>query len=370
MPSLGPVFGRLLGEYDPKMGENASGTMFTEKMRVGEGVERDMAFIYAPTPTVGNEVSPEAEAFLQALENRQFMSPERLAQEPSYAQHTHWAFSSLQIRGSKNEGKRVEAIMALNVRFPLSFTGITVTQDSEFYKDGVRGSSDGEIMRSEIKHGKTPLNEEYKKQMKDQLINDKGYYFPEGGQGEAFKSACGAIVDKAYDIVMRSPPPKKGDGESDTKFAERKCLWQWRQKAAFRELVNLGVMRYWQLQSLPKQGMALATSCCKECIDRGGKTMAEFLWALGDGSEGSLKQVFASLQGRALLARNRIILPGRLEPFIALTEFVSQNVAHDFLASTVGEQLQHRPNESGATCLTSEQLPPPIAKTELAQPAL
>lgn len=64
--------------------------------------------------------------------------------------------------------------------------------------------------------------------------------------------------------------------------------------------------------------------------------MAELLWALGDGSEDSLKQVFTAVQGRALLARNRIILPARLEPFIALTEFVSQEEANTFLTQKVG----------------------------------
>ena len=59
--------------------------------------------------------------------------------------------------------------------------------------------------------------------------------------------------------------------------------------------------------------------------------MAEFLWALGDGSEGTLKQVFSAVQGRALLARGRIILPARLEPFVALTEFVPQGWAKSFL---------------------------------------
>ena len=67
--------------------------------------------------------------------------------------------------------------------------------------------------------------------------------------------------------------------------------------------------------------------------------MAEFLWALGDGSEETLKQVFSAVQGRALLARSRIILPARLEPFVALTEFVPQQAAKSFLTDigrTVG----------------------------------
>ena len=329
---------RLFGQYDPKMAENASGTLFTQTVGSTE-----VSAVYSPTPTLGDKVSPEAEAFLQALENRQFMSDGQLQKEPKYARQTHWSFASLQNRTSGNEGPRARAIMALNREFPLSFTGITIDQDSEFYRDGVEGSSDEEIERQMVKHGRTQIDGSYKDMMMDQLIDGAGYDLPVMSR-ENLEKAYRPIVEKAFEVVSAKTfiKPAQNPEELSDAYEKRvqneKQLWQWRQKAAFRELVNLGVMRYWQLKSLPAQRSAVVTCCCKECIDRGGKVMAEFLWALGDGSDETLKQVFSALQGRALLARRRIILPARLEPFIALAEFVSQKDAQEFLNEKVGGQ--------------------------------
>jgi hypothetical protein len=331
----------LLGDYDPRMSENATGRLFTEqvthRMEIGLSGQRvhtkersvEILGVYSPSPTVGNSVSPEGEAFLQALENRQFMSADVLEAEPPFARQTHWTFMSLQNLDSRAEGSRAKAIMELNERYPLSFTGRSVSQDSEFYLDGLHGASERKIEQMMVKRGGNGLTPEYRDAMQLEVRRA----FPE--LESAFE-----IVQKAYDIVGKAKfvEPAQKEGEAQSAYTQRvereRRIWQWRQKAAFRELVNLGVMRYWEMKTLPEQGSHVFTCCCKECIDRGGKIMAEMLWALGDGSAESVRQAAYALQGRALLARGRIILAARLEPFLALTQFVSQNDAHTFLMET------------------------------------
>ena len=339
------VWGALKGfvpgaAYDPRRDENAGGRLYAETLQNGTAGTTVLQAIYTPTPTIGDTVAPEALAFLQALENRHVMDPEKLRREPSYAQQTHWTFASLQSLDSRFEGRRARAIMDLNRQYPLSFTGITIAQDSPFYLDGAHGSSEEKIEESMVEHGKTPLDESYKNLMKQQLVAGVGYEFPPGFSPEKYQKAFGAIIEEAYTAVTQSttsPVPTREDGESDDVFERRKRLWQWRQKAAFRELVNLGVMRYWQLHTMPAQGQGLVSLCCKECIDRGGKAMAELLWALGDGRPDTLKQVLYAVQGRPLIARSRTILSARLAPFVALAEFVSQDAARTFMTDTVGK---------------------------------
>jgi hypothetical protein len=336
----------LLGRYDPRMAENSSGTLFKERVGL-QGSSKEVVFMYTPSPTLGDEVSPEAEAFLQALENRQFMSKEELDKEPSYAQATHWSFASLQNIDAPNEGFRAKSIMELNRRFPLSFTGITVSQDSGFYRDldrHIRG--DKKVEQSMINHGRDGFTESYRDQMKTEVFGGGGgYRFPEP-MDQDFESKGKQIIDYAFEVVSLSSEltrPKQGTNETKKGYNDKLCLWQWRQRAAFRELANLGIMRYWQLRSLGSQGTDVATCCCKECIDRGGKMMGEMMWALGDGSPETLKQVFTAVQGRALLSRNRIILPERLTPFLALTEMVPQDVAHGFLANDIAAIMDRDP---------------------------
>ncbi len=357
------VFGALKSfipgaSYDPKLAENASGALFEEKATI-KGRPVTLSAVYTPSPTVGDQVSPEAEAFLQALENRQFMKPEQLALEPDYAQQTHWTFASLQNLGSRSEGGRARAIMELNTRYPLSFTGITVTQDSPFYIDGAHGGTEEKVEKGMVAHGEVAISEQYRDDMKKQLDLREGYFFPISRDDVKIRHAYEQIVDRAFEIVSKTKHPERAEGESGTDYKKRLAIWQWEQKAAFRELVHLGIVRYWQLRSIASQGQDVISLCCKECIDRGAKTMGEYLWALGDGSEDGLKAALYAVQGRALLARNRVIIASRLEPLVALSQIVPQDQAHEFLTKTVAGIAAMRVTTEGAKPVFAETRPTP-----------
>src|SRR5262249_30146115 len=119
--------------------------------------------------------------------------------------------------------------------------------------------------------------------------------------------------------------------------------WFWYQKAAFRELVLLGIITYMQLLSVNwirnssrvKDPYLLFTQACKENIDRGCKTNAELLWGLSPLSASSIESVFASLHSRALLGRARLIHPHRYEAIYALMLVMDQASVHQFLMQII-----------------------------------
>ncbi|MDB6081875.1 MAG: hypothetical protein JWO53_1147 [Chlamydiia bacterium] len=321
-------------KYDPRRDlENNAGAFFEESFQVGENSAKVAArTVYTPTPTVGDEVSLEARAILQAMENRKFMSREQLKEE-RYP-YVKWAFVNLQNINSKDEGPRALAIMQLNEEFPLSFEGITVSVDSKFYRAGVHGRDEAKIEAAVTDD--SPLNAEYKEVVRKELVQeahfrlnnriqaaDGGYYFPD----IAWKSVINKIIDKAYEAVIHHQLPLGTDQK----------VWNWQQKAALRELVILGIMRYLVARSvqeasaLQADAKILSSYVCKECMDRGGKVNASFLWALGADIPETHKLVFSALHGRALLSRNRLVLADRVEPMLATAMVITQPEMQMFL---------------------------------------
>ncbi|MBS0634237.1 MAG: hypothetical protein JSR37_02085 [Verrucomicrobia bacterium] len=321
---LAGIFGKA---YDPR-GElnNNAGKLFDAKL--GDVAIRS---VYTPSPTIGDDVAPEVRGVLQAMKNRSKMTPDALALE-KYP-YVAWNYTNLQSLMSADENGRATSIMKLQSEFPDQFQGISVTLDSAFYRAGVHGANEAKIQQAISDD--TPLNPEYKQQQVDELLADAnftlvervnnpggGYYFP----SQEWKEACKDIVDKAYALCVKEAKPE------DKK-------WNWYQKAAFRELVAMGLIKYSQeltAAKAPAGGRVMVTAACKENIDRGGKTNACFLWALG----GDEQEVFSAFHARALLGRHRLVLPDRVEPMYALLRVMPQQAVHDFLNSVGQANLE------------------------------
>ncbi len=360
-----------LGKYDPRMDEeNYPGSISEEKIS-RNGKTSILRTIFAASPTVGDEVAPEAKALLQALHNRGEMLEEVLKKDPY--PYTHWTYTSFQNLEKYNEGARAHAIMNLNDEFRGTFTGLTLSLDSPFFLDGVHGKDEEEITRQKIEHGEKGLTDKYADEMYNQILTDKRYRFPMppggwkrdlhdiiqdakktvsgigAGKVSAFplheeervqKAAEKAIpriraqlnkmphVFKKIASVLRNRLPRPSTPLSPD---EQKRIENWEKKAAFRELVVLGLIRYWQLKSAPAPGVGLTTCACKESVDRGAQINSALLWALGDGSRTSLAAAFNLVQGKALADRNRLVLLARLAPAHALWKHVPQKKAHEFL---------------------------------------
>lgn len=317
----------LLGfkKYDPRGDlENNAGALYDELLSTGRGSFLART-IYTPTPTVGDEVSLEAKALLQALENRGCLDPELLKVDPY--PYVCWCYVNLQNYNSADEGPRSIAVMRLNKEYPLSFSGITVAVNSPFYSAGVHGRDEKKI--EALASDAYGLTIEYKEAMKNELLQPVkagGYYFPD----KSYQVPLDKIVEHAYRVVIDCPINRE--------IPQKK--WNWYQKAAFRELVILGVMRFHVAQcALRSHADILVSYACKESMDRGGKINAAFLWALGSDTLEFQEIVFSALHGRSLLSRGRLILADRLEPLFALQIVVSQPKVHEFLhdiAQSVG----------------------------------
>ena len=267
-------WGKCFGEYDPRGHlENISGALF----RAGS-----LQVLCSSTPTVGDKVAPEMKAAILQLKQK----------------GRRWCYVNLQNIVSHDEGFRSRALMQLNKEFPETFYGITFTQDSSFFVD----ESDA------------PADEQYAVLMKEELLKtcnftlenrigsgDSGYYFPHGKK--RWIEPLTMIVDMAL---------KAASG----------C-----KRVAFRELVHLGIIRYYQLATQA----SLSTIACKEGIDRGAKVNAEILWALADNAKEYEKYIFSLLFARALLTRSRAILPDRVQQIAALLQHIPHKVAHDYL---------------------------------------
>jgi len=322
-------------KFDPRGYENNTGALYDEKIQVANDKPVVMRTIYTPSPTVGDEVSLEAKGILQAMENRRLMSKEDLAKDPY--PYVMWCYTNLQNISSLDEGPRSRAIMHLNEEFPHVFRGITMAVNSPFYTASVHGSSERHIQAAI--HDSDPIDEQYKQQQIDELEASAnftlqhrrknqggGYYFPPSTLNNGFQKGCHDVVERAYQLVIQEKKPETIPQDE----------WNWYQKAAFRELVLLGIVK-WQQHAVAQEvgnsgGKILATNACKENIDRGGKFNAVMLWGLG----GNEEDVLSALHARALLTeKSRLILPERLEPMYALILVVSQEKVKTFLLETV-----------------------------------
>ncbi len=329
---IGSVCSFLGFKYDPHgTFRNNSGALYDEVLEI-DGKKTTVKTVYSPSPTINDTVSPEARGMLQAMENRALMKEEDLKNDPY--PYVIWNYTNLQDICSRNEGARSVNIMRLNEEFPFSFRGMCMTVDSPFYVAGIHGDDDNAIER--MTQDATPLNREYANSQIQELQHDdnftlakrdskKGghYYFPVKNENEKtqWKEVCKNVVERAFKLTSKSTRPES--------MSEEK--WNWYQKAAFRELVLLGLIKVRQemagVEASKNGGGVLATNACKENIDRGGKTNACLLWALG----GSNEDVFSAFHGRALLSRFRLALADRITPLYALTTVIKQEEAKKFL---------------------------------------
>ena len=348
---LSMPFGRKLAhffsthKYDSRgsLGNNA-GVIFEEIVQNTPEKTVHAKTIMTPTITIGDAIAFEAKAVLQALENRNYMSQTELRKDPY--PYLCWIYTNLQNINASHEMHASLNIMQLEKEYPLSFSAITVTNDSHFYRAGVHGHNEKKIEQALADY--SGLNEAYKEELKKDLLdeqnftlcnrgkkgdgkNDPGYYFP-WKKADCIKPFS-HIVDHAFDLAVLMPAGNKKEN--------------WYQKAAFRELVNLGIIRYHQMKSVwlvcardqrrhVKDVSVLFTSACKESIDRGAKVNAALLWAQLEATQENEKRIFSLFYGRSLLTRHRLILRTRHEAMYALISRLAQKDVHNFLQSIQG----------------------------------
>ncbi|MEI8124259.1 MAG: hypothetical protein WCG42_00710 [Parachlamydiaceae bacterium] len=297
-----------------KFPDNIPGSLYEEKCSVGSIQSCFIRAVYTCNPTVGIHVASEFKGVLQAMENRYFTP---IDNDPY--PYTFWRYTNLQDLSNTNENPHAVALMNLNDEYPLSFGGISVTQDSPFYvKDGV-------------------FNQDYSKRLLDQLLDDDNftlesrlkkrqgglYFFPEK-QKSHWQLALPRIVEEAYRTIF--------DNKAETSNADL-CK-------AFKELVHLGIMRHHQqlsaqsIQQLVEQleFRFFDSRVCKSCIDRGGKNTISQLVVLSDPFENE-DLILGAFHGRPLLVARRLMLEKYKGAFFSLLKALPHEILKDYVLS-------------------------------------
>lgn len=352
--AVGQVFGAY---YDPHS-SNAVGALFTEPLEVeqrGESPDFHMGTAYdvrTPSPTVGNKIAPEFRAALQAIQNNRVTL---ILEKPGYnigttgqARPSAWVYTNYQdVTGSGNgEGKRSKVIADLNDEF-FVFHCIALSKDSSPYKDGL-GEKDPETdsvkstaeffldVRSEIPANTQDFIADLRGSFEQEIHNqregryrgtrppeDAGLYFPESVDQKACFDRVMQQAEVVLDDILLRYADKNGGARPTGKDA-------WQIKAAVREFVYTGIQQYVQgevARDLADQGLAvnmITTSACKEDIDRGfGAHIARmFMKNLGDP-----ELIAKVINMAAIMARGRVILDKRVQPIIAVLNWIDPEVS-------------------------------------------
>lgn len=298
-----------------KCPDNIPGALYEEEYQLSCNQKVNACrsrIVYTCNPTLGSNVAPEYVAVLQAMENRYF-SFNRI-DEDDYP-YLFWNYTNLQNFKNPLENTHATILMRLNEQFPVSFRGITVTQNSPFYVAPVEA-----------------FNEDYLAAFQKELLHDDNftlknrqerhgglYYFPAKDR-KHWEEVIPQILSLAYATV----------DQNRSNHTEQEL------GAAFKELVHLGIMRHNQqfsLETLQRltdrvKIQSIESRVCKSCIDRGGKITNEHFIAVSSSKEDDL--AVGAFHGRPLLVARRLLLEEYTEAFSSLWKVVSRDVIKEF----------------------------------------
>lgn len=331
--------GAPLGTYDPHgtLGNNA-GALYEETLDIN-GKEGKALDVRTPSPTVDDKVSGEFKAGLQAIQNQRIAE---LIGEEGYGRPNCWVYTNYQDITDYWNGEhgRSKAIMKLNDEFPLSFKGITLSKDSDYFKEGI-GHGEGDKLWEHLDPNMTfnkDAVDEFVDEMKAMLTDDSHFtlsnrtkdkgeklYFPAKTEQEItdYKRELERIAVLTGDFM------KKVVGDNNFQGKEA-----WLVKAAGKEFAWAAIQKLIvakELQNLETQGITpsvITTSACKEDIDRGFSDHIKRMFMLGAGDEKFLAKI---VNMPALMARYRVILNDRIQPLIGVVTHVDRDLAKDYL---------------------------------------
>jgi hypothetical protein len=349
--------GSVLGDYDPRGDlENNAGAMYKEKLSV-KGKDASVLEIRTPSPTIGNKVTPEIRAALQAMENQRVFELKQKGQTEQTVlskpegvvggaklkvggRPTCWFYTNLQEMTNEwnGEGDRSKAIMKLNQEFPLSFRGITLSKDSKYFKDGI--GDGGSKMWEKVD---TPDNKSLKREGVDEFVQEltealshdshftlqnrtesknhgHGLYFPTEKQEMA--PVLKAIAEESGELLKELIPE---GGSLSGKDA-------WYAKAAVKEFAYDAIQRYFinkelvarEAEELPMN--VVSSSDCKEHVDRGQAETVKKMWMHSAGDEKLLATI---INMPALMGRYRVILEDRIQPLVGVMNLVGRQQAKE-----------------------------------------
>ncbi len=272
---------------------------------------------YGGSPTIGNHrITPEFKAMLQATENNQ-LAPEGLRHPKIPSIFTYHNFQNLDHK--HGEGVRSRLLMLLQLKYPLSFRGMTLSKDSKLY---LMRDHSGQLDPKWVKWGNA---QQFRQVMLDQMnrsfdLKEKGhgFYFP--GTAKDWEPVFNTILDAATDHFERVEQQLKGGNHNLQDIKLRAAL-----QGAYQELVYALMMahsevepiRILQQRGVTENVLAVLYNLCKENIDRGAMANMLYLYLrmMLDPTH-TPQQKFSLLAGamecRAISSRDRLILSSRM----------------------------------------------------------
>ena len=356
--------------YDTRLGVNVANNASAQSDLLtahSSGVQSTIRTIYGGSPTNGPYIQAEFLLLLQAIENNQFN------QSPSKKLPHALTYTNLQSLGKHGEAVRSQSIMQLNEDFPLSFKGMTLPKDTEFYAS----SKSDTFFFSKDKTQRWVNTETFGKEFKDSLlegafglekrdVRSQGAYFP-GTQEEwipvieaavthantHFNSVdSGPVVDRLIrEVSFKELESFLGDKhvaetihshlnsglvldtcQQQSLELVREAIKNRVLRCAYQEYVYTLLEMFFEqkcAQTLSNTGVhspfILSMRACKENIDRGGSENAKFIYLeLGNEYPKSVRNelITGALHGRALSVRNRVVLKHRITHFLHLISMV------------------------------------------------
>jgi len=295
---------------------------------------------YGGSPTIGDRkettLAPEFHAICQAAENKRFAQVKDKELGGIYHAIPDFIYyNNLQnIENKHGEGERSFSIMEANSLYPLSFTGMTLAKDSDFY-----------FSKGEYANAKWEGAENFGSQVLEIFQNEKcyqygnrtigesgnGIFLPGGSKvwvGEDKDQPSGLIKDIVYRANVRfgeiSEKMEQPISKEDT--AKLRGAYQEYVYSMIQAHTEMKLAKDIALVTGNKNPVIMAIRACKENIDRGGAENAKYLHTRLDPSVDQKTQdalVVGALESRALSARDRTILDHRLPQVLSFIELVS-----------------------------------------------
>lgn len=299
------VFGK--GEYDPHRVDFFNNPWIQGKTtaQVAGEITSTVNNVYGGTPTIGDdEIAPEFLAVLQAARNNlSDKTPDPKIPKVIF-------YTNLQnIDSSGPEGLRSKAIMQLNEEYADVFMGITLSKDSEFYKN----------KEGDEKAWTTP--NEFGEAMKDRLLDSashtltarkagsaKGFYFP----------PIGLSWGQVFDVIISAANEHFKAWPEDLSLEESAEY-----RGAYQELVYSMIEDFIEISLMRENDSIMTIRACKENIDRGGAENLKFMYLRLEEDHPNRQAMLAGvMHGRALSVRDRPILEHRTESVLAFMKHV------------------------------------------------
>ena len=290
---------------------------------------------YGGSPTIGDAVAPEFEALAQACENSQFASNESYDKKiPSFLY-----FTNLQNNENKHaEGNRSAGIMDMQTRYPLSFYGMTLAKDSQFYKMGGHYSN-GEWKGVEKAKWEGPVA--FGKELKEAFTQPKTFQYGHRNVGDTangiYLPGTKAEWDKVLDVIIF-----QANKQLDNYWQELTGVAAAKLRGAYQEYVYTMIQSYTEMrlakevsQRAGRNILVTSIRACKENIDRGGAENAKYLYtrlSTDTNQKERMTLVSSALELRALLARNRKVIENRIPQVLSFIQYFSpKNIQEDEL---------------------------------------